>query len=171
MRLRDGVVTTYSSKSADAGLFWFHKKMFSDFSLRLECNVDTTSSNSGILVRFPNAENHDEVAAPTGYEVDIFGAKSGTIVALPDRHRPIRGVSLKPGDWNQCGIHVVGQKYEVRINGESVTCSPEIVRRPAISVSKIGTATAKCIFAMFGLRSFRHLATRQQSRPKLRQGA
>ena len=82
MKVESGVATTSAHHDPKSGLYWYQKKSFTDFTLKLEFSVDTETSNSGILVRFPDPGSDYKVAADQGYEVDIYGPKTGTIVFL-----------------------------------------------------------------------------------------
>jgi hypothetical protein len=130
MVVRDGVASTSSRKGARFGLYWYRKKAFADFTLRLEFNIDTGTSNSGILVRFPDPGNDYEAADGKAYEIDIYGEKTGTIVSHSDRVRPTKIVPLHPGDWNECEVTAIGQKYVVKLNGQVVN---EYIGRRALS--------------------------------------
>lgn len=120
MVVREGVATTSSQKDPKSGVYWYQRRTFSDFTLKLEFSIDTKTSNSGILVRFPDPGNDYKVAGDKGYEIDIYGEKTGTIVFLPNRLRPTKIVPLLPGEWNECEVTAIGQKYTVKLNGQVV---------------------------------------------------
>jgi hypothetical protein len=120
MKVVDGVATTSAHRDPKSGLYWYQKKAFGDFTLKLEFNVDKMTSNSGILVRFPDPGGDFKVAGDKGYEIDIYGEKTGTILFLPTRLRPTKPVAIRPGEWNQLEVTTTGQRYVVKINGEVV---------------------------------------------------
>ena len=120
MVVREGVATTVSPTGEKGGLYWYGKTSFGDFILRLEFKMDTETSNSGIFVRFPDPQGNYAVAAEKGYEIDIYGSKTGTIVFLPNRLRPTVSVPLHPDEWNECEVAVIGQTYTVKLKGQKV---------------------------------------------------
>ncbi|HEY3901464.1 MAG TPA: DUF1080 domain-containing protein [Chthoniobacter sp.] len=120
VKVEDGVATTSRRGDPKPGLYWYQSRTFSDFTLKLEFNVDTMTSNSGVMVRFPDPGKDFKVASDLGYEIDIYGEKTGTIIFLPTKLRPSRVVPFKPGQWNELEVTVVGQKYSVRLNGEMI---------------------------------------------------
>ncbi len=120
MKARDGVVSTSSHKNGLNGIYWYREKSFADFTLKLEFKIDTATSNSGIFVRLPEPGNSYEATANGAYEIDIYGEKTGTIVLLPDHIRPSKNVPLHPRDWNEFEITAIGQKYSVKLNGQTV---------------------------------------------------
>jgi hypothetical protein len=83
MIVRDGVASTSLRKGGKNGLYWFQKKSFADFTLKLEFNIDTATSNSGILVRFPDPGTNYETAAGQAYEIDIYGRRPERSSCLP----------------------------------------------------------------------------------------
>lgn len=116
----NGVATTKSAKGAKGGMYLYDKSSFKDFTLKLEFSVDTDTSNSGIMLRFPEPGDDYNAAADQGYEIDIYGAKTGTIVAPPEKVRPPNPVALKAGEWNECEVTVTGQRFTVKLNGQTV---------------------------------------------------
>jgi len=120
MEVRDGVASTVSPKGDKGGMYYYEKKAFGDFILRLEFKIDTETSNSGILVRLPDPVVDYATAAAKGYEVDIFGSKTGTLVFPPDRVRPSIEQPLDPGVWNACEVTATGQLYTVTLKGQKV---------------------------------------------------
>jgi len=104
------------------GLLWYSAESFGDFRLTLEWKVEQAGDNSGVFVRFPDPGDDPWVAVNGGYELQICDTE-------PDMHNTgsvysFQGptaVPTKPvGEWNRYEITVVGQHYEVRINGELV---------------------------------------------------
>ena len=120
MAVKEGVASTISSKQGNGGMYLYQKASFGDFTLKLEFKIDTRTSNSGILVRFPNPGSDYNAASDKGYEIDIYGEKTGTIISPSDRVRPKTIVHLNPGDWNECEMTVIGQKYTVKLRDRVV---------------------------------------------------
>ncbi|EDY18632.1 protein of unknown function DUF1080 [Chthoniobacter flavus Ellin428] len=120
MKVEDGVATTSSPGNSKGGLYWFQERTFADFTLKLEFKVDKKASNSGVYLRFPNPGDNFNVAGDKGYEVDIYGEKTGTIIFMPVKLRPAKPVVITPGEWNEMTVTVVAQRYTVQVNGQTV---------------------------------------------------
>jgi len=120
MKVEDGVASTSANMKPESGLYWYQKRTFADFTLRLEFNVDTDTSNSGIYVRIPDPKGDYKVAGAKGYEIDIYGGKTGSIIFLPVRLRPAKPVPVAPGKWQEMEVTAVGQKYTVKLNGQVI---------------------------------------------------
>ena len=131
----------------DIGLLYYALTAFSDFTLRLQFRVNSRDDNSGIFVRFRDprkpppaglndpriATNAAWLAVDTGFEIQIDEAaqpdqadrhRTGAIYDVvvgpaPGQQRYARGSSLQPGEWNDCEIRVLGNGYEVLLNGFS----------------------------------------------------
>src|SRR4051794_41165220 len=101
MRVENGEATTSTpAKASNGGMYVYAKEPFSDFSLRVEFRVDAMGANSGVLLRVGDPSSGYEAALAEGYEVDIYGSKTGTILALPKRLRPNHPVEISAGTWN-----------------------------------------------------------------------
>lgn len=104
------------------GLLWYAERDFEDFLLELEWRAEEPDDNSGVFVRFPDPGDDPWVAVNHGYEIQICDAAqpehdTGSIYSFADSE----GVPTKePGEWNQMRILVVGNEYQVTINGEEV---------------------------------------------------
>lgn len=120
MKVTDGVATTSQQHNPESGLYWYQSRTFADFTLKLEFKVDTATSNSGVYLRFPDPGNDYKVAEDKGYEIDIYGEKTGTIIFLNTKLRPAKPTPIKPGAWNEMTVTVAGQKYTVEVNGQVV---------------------------------------------------
>jgi hypothetical protein len=120
MEVRDGVATTVSPKNGHGGIYGYEKKPFGDFDLKLEFKIDTETSNSGIFVRMPDPANGYEAAVKEAYEIDICGARTGTILFNHRRARTTVSVPLHPGKWNECEVIVMGQHFTVKLRGQQV---------------------------------------------------
>ena len=129
----------------DIGLFFFAANNFSDFTLRLQFRVDSRNDNSGVFVRFRDprqpplvglndpriAGNPAWLAVDTGFEIQIDEMaqpdqadmhRTGAVYAIPigggaGQQIYARGSALQPGEWNDYEIQVVGDAYDVRLNG------------------------------------------------------
>jgi hypothetical protein len=120
MKVADGVATTSQQHDPKSGLDWYQDRTFADFTLKLEFKVDMATSNSGVYLRFPDPGNDYKVAGDKGYEIDIYGEKTGTIIFLNTKLRPAKPTPVTPGSWNEMTVTVVGQKYTVEVNGRVV---------------------------------------------------
>ena len=104
------------------GLLWYADREFEDFALQLEFMVEAPDDNSGVFVRFPDPGDDPWVAVNEGYEIQICDT-------APEKHDTgsiysFQGSTAKPtmpaGEWNVYRITVVGQSYQVELNGEVV---------------------------------------------------
>ena len=121
MRVVGGIATTFTpAGTAKGGMYLYEKQRFTDFAVRLEFRVDAVGANSGVLLRVGDPSSGYDEALAQGYEVDIYGPKTGTIVALPNRLRPTHPVEIVPGTWNELEAQVTGQHYVVRLNGQTI---------------------------------------------------
>ncbi len=108
------------------GLLWYCTKMFKDFILRLEWKVYHIADNSGIFVRFSDPEDDPYIAVNTGYEIQIddLGQPDGSPIhmtgAIYSFKEPSKITSKPVGEWNKIIINVIGQKYTIIINNETV---------------------------------------------------
>jgi type 1 glutamine amidotransferase len=117
-RVEDGILTSQGGW----GLFWYSKKKFRDFVLRVEWRVNTESANSGIFLRFPERPDSPWYPVNNGYEVQIADTNgprqnTGSIFAIKGSAKV---TSRPPGQWNLYEIIVVGQEYKVILNGQVV---------------------------------------------------
>jgi hypothetical protein len=133
----------------DIGLLFYALKAFSDFTLRLQFRLNARDDNSGVFVRFRDprkpppaglsdpriAGNAAWLAVDTGFEIQIDEAaqpdqadkhRTGAIYDIPIGPAPgqqsyARGSSLQAGEWNDYEIRVLGDSYEVLLNGFTTT--------------------------------------------------
>jgi choline dehydrogenase-like flavoprotein len=108
------------------GLLWYSAAQFRNFELTLDWKLTQAGDNSGVFVRFPDPNGDPFNAVKEGYEVQIddVGApdgdpihKTGSIYGV----RPPLMVAANPvGQWNTYVIRVVGQTYNVTLNGQVV---------------------------------------------------
>lgn len=104
------------------GLWYYEKRSFRDFILKLEFQQARMESNSGVFVRFPRVNDDPWRAAREGYEIQIAGGQVGkhSTGAIYSFQAPTE-VPLRPaGEWNEYEITCIGQHYYVRLNGRLV---------------------------------------------------
>ena len=117
----------------DLGLLWHTRPLPADFELSLEWRRLAEDDNSGVFVRFPDLDskgydNTAYVAVQFGFEVQIDetgapdGAPEHTTGAIYDQPGQsfTRIVARPVGEWNRFVVRVVGQRYEVELNGSAV---------------------------------------------------
>jgi hypothetical protein len=51
------------------GLFWYTKKKYNDFVLKIDWKVKRKNNNSGVFVRFSDPGNDPWIAVNTAYEI------------------------------------------------------------------------------------------------------
>jgi hypothetical protein len=117
--------TTLTGNSGAKGLtfntFWCSKTKYKDFELRFKVRLKDGKGNSGVQIR---SKIHDPARfAVTGPQADIgegwwgslYGENFGGMMKMADRQQ-INAV-LKPNDFNDYSIKVVGKHVTIRING------------------------------------------------------
>ena len=108
------------------GLLWYSLAQFRDFELSLDWKITQTGDNSGIFVRFPDPNGDPFNAVREGYEIQIddLGNPDGAMIhktgAIYDAQPPLALPSNTPSNWNTYVIRVVGQTYNVTLNGTPV---------------------------------------------------
>lgn len=139
----------------DIGLLWHATPAPPDFELTLQWKLNAPDDNSGVFVRFPDLDsmgynNTAFVAAHFGFEVQIDntghpdGAPQHTTGALYEvEGQQFALVPPRPiGEWNEYLIRVVGQLYEVQLNGTVTTrFENRIVGRGQATPAFIGIQT------------------------------
>jgi hypothetical protein len=118
----------------DIGLLWHATPAPADFELVLQWRQQAPDDNSGVFVRFPDLDskgydNTAFVAAHFGFEIQIDntghpdGADRHTTGAIYDavEQQFVRVMPKPVGEWNDYRIRVVGQVYEVFLNGMQTT--------------------------------------------------
>lgn len=103
------------------GLFWYAKKMVSDFTLDLEFMVDQERSNSGVFLRIPGVP-FDNYYVGHSFEVQIYHPGDGIhrTGAIYDAEPPITDATKGAGEWNHYSITFRGDKIIVYLNGVKV---------------------------------------------------
>lgn len=117
------------------GMLWYYDRKFKDFELELEWKATDKEDNSGVFVRFPNIPKRDRPesadgkrlvgpwgAVNEGYEIQICddGSPDSRTGAIYSFFPSTEVASNPPGEWNAMKIRVVGQHYEVWVNGKKV---------------------------------------------------
>ncbi len=105
------------------GLWYYSARTFTNFVLRVEFRQQSLFSNSGVYVRFPDPRGNVLRPIGEGYEVQIGGApgEKDTTGAIYDIQAasPL-GEIVEASTWNALQIRVVGQAYEVCLNGKTI---------------------------------------------------
>jgi hypothetical protein len=100
------------------GLFWYTRRMYRDFVLRVEWQERRRTDNSGVFIRFPDPGQDPWIAVRDGYEVQIYDEwddplyVTGAIYELAPARRV---ASLPPGEWNL---------FEITAEGPEISVSP-----------------------------------------------
>ncbi|WP_020669971.1 3-keto-disaccharide hydrolase [Amycolatopsis nigrescens] len=105
------------------GLLWYHGRQFGDFILTLDWRVTSATDNSGVFLRFPDPGGDPWVGVNSGYEIQINDNPAGDpqkTGAVYNFQQAARRASKPVGQWNSYLIKVVGQRYQVFLNGELV---------------------------------------------------
>lgn len=108
------------------GLLWYSLAQFRDFELSVEWKITQIGDNSGIFIRFPDPNSDPFNAVREGYEVQIDdlanpdGAMIHQTGAIYDVQPPLVLAANPAGQWNTYLIRVVGQTYNVILNGQAV---------------------------------------------------
>ncbi|TWT99830.1 hypothetical protein Pla108_07730 [Botrimarina colliarenosi] len=115
--LDDGVLTVENDPSKQASTLWTEKS-YKDFVVELEFKFGEGVVDSGVFLR----QENDQI------QLGISGSLKRDLTASPyigGKGYPIeaQGVAevLKQDDWNKMVIVVVGDDYDVWLNGEHVT--------------------------------------------------
>lgn len=119
---------------SDIGLLWYATPAPADFELVVQWRATSLDDNSGVFVRFPDLDskgynNTAYVAVHLGFEVQIDergypdGADRHLTGAIYDRaDQTFVRVPARPvGAWNEYRIRVIGQVYEVFLDGVRTT--------------------------------------------------
>lgn len=115
--VKDGELVT----EGGMGLLWFSELELRDFEFECEWCMTKPDDNSGVFVRFP-APRTPWDAVNQGYEIQICDAAkdkqaTGSVYSFQAAEK---AVSKPVGEWNRYRIRVVGQRYEIELNGEKV---------------------------------------------------
>jgi type 1 glutamine amidotransferase len=117
-KVEDGYARPYGGM----GLWYYERKRYRNFILKLEFRQKSQNSNSGVYIRFPRVEGDPWVPVNEGYEIQIAGNRAskgstGSVYSF----QAAESVPLKPaGEWNEYEITNEGQTIKVRLNGELI---------------------------------------------------
>ncbi|HEY8371949.1 MAG TPA: PQQ-dependent sugar dehydrogenase [Pseudonocardiaceae bacterium] len=118
----DGMLVT---QGGGRGLLWYAEQQFGDYVLQVDYEHHSVSDNSGIYLRFPDPQGGMTIPDRQGYQVSILDRvddvryRTGSI----DGIKAAEFLAAKPvgGGWNTFEIQVIGQEYQVTLNGQVVT--------------------------------------------------
>ncbi|MFN0078531.1 MAG: family 16 glycoside hydrolase [Prosthecobacter sp.] len=120
MKIANGIATCVSPSKW--GVAVFGSRSFADFTLKLEFKGMKTEFNSGVWLRIPSISGEINALAASRYEVGIrhssagLGRSTGAIWGL----QPAFLDTVRTGDWNEMEVTVSGQRYTVKLNGQTV---------------------------------------------------
>ncbi len=118
----DGYVRTQGD-GRGLGLWYYSARIFTNFVLSVEFRQQALFANSGVYVRFPDPRGNVLHPISEGYEVQIADAPGGidTTGAIYDIQAasPL-GEIAEAGTWNALQIRVVGQEFDVCLNGKMI---------------------------------------------------
>ena len=119
---QDGYVRTRGD-GRGLGLWYYSARPFANFALNVEFRQQSLFANSGVYIRFPDPQGNVLRPIGEGYEVQIGGApgEKDTTGAIYDIQAasPL-GEIVEASNWNALQIRVVGQAYEVCLNGKII---------------------------------------------------
>lgn len=120
----DGIIAFAARQpGSQNGLFWYSKRTFADFVLRLDFKITDFRKNSGVHVRLPALKPGVQPALHSqGLEVEILHEETGGIPFTTQKN--LRPPRLIVGDWNTYEITVRGAEVTARLNGVEVTRFP-----------------------------------------------
>jgi len=110
-------------QSGGQGIFWYTKKKYDNFVLKLDWKVTEKDDNSGVFVRFPDPDNNPRIAVKEGYEIQIDDSSGNPLHktgAIYDFAPQTKMVSNPAGQWNKMEIRALDQSYTVFINGQKI---------------------------------------------------
>ncbi|GEP45634.1 protein kinase domain-containing protein [Brevifollis gellanilyticus] len=116
----DGITSFAARPAGDkVGMFWYSKRTFADFVLRLDFKITDFQKNSGVHLRLPAlVPGGQPTPYSQGAEVEIFHQNTGRIPFVSgSTSRPPR---LIIGDWNTYEITARGPEVTVNLNGVHV---------------------------------------------------
>ncbi|ASO20028.1 hypothetical protein FHR81_000290 [Actinoalloteichus hoggarensis] len=105
------------------GLLWYDEQQFDDYILMLDWRVTAETDNSGVFVRFPDPGDDPWVAVDEGYEIQINDNPAGDpqkTGSIYNHQEPSSYPSNEVGEWNRYVIKIVGERYQVFLNGTLV---------------------------------------------------
>jgi hypothetical protein len=110
------------------GLYWYARRDFADFVLRLEWRCGAPSDNSGVFIRTPPLDSDWHPAVEQGYEIQIDdrgydpeARRTGSALHMTGaiyRLAPANALASHPvGAWNSFYIVARGTEITVTLNG------------------------------------------------------
>jgi len=120
LEIKDGVGTT--SSPSKWGVAIYSRQQFSDFILKAEFKGVRREFNSGLWLRIP-ALDQDITQTTTGrYEVGIThpGSDLRRVTGAIWNEQAASQDAVKGNDWNDIEVTVIGQRYVVKLNGQTV---------------------------------------------------
>jgi len=120
MEIKDGIST--NSSPAKWGVAIYKKRIFADFVIKAEFKGVQREFNSGVWLRISEPNGDVIKAMESRYEVGIFqptserGKFTGSIWGV----QPALFDAVRGSDWNEFEITVIGQRYLVKLNGQTV---------------------------------------------------
>lgn len=120
MKVTNGVATC--SSPSRWGVAIFTERTFTDFTLKLEFKGMKREFNSGLWLRIPSVQGDVNAIARSRYEVGIRHSNSnlGKSTGAIWEFKPAILDAVRDGDWNDMEVTVVGQRYTVKLNGQTV---------------------------------------------------
>jgi len=120
-KVEDGKIVGHHDGSLKENTFLCSQKKFKDFELECKVKLTGKTANSGIQIR-------SEVDDPKGWVVkgpqcdmgdkywgSLYGEKFGGMMQQSDFDKV--KTKLKPNDWNDYFVKVVGKKVTIAVNG------------------------------------------------------
>lgn len=133
---KDGELVGSTPKGLKSNTFLCSKKKYKDFELKFKVMLKGERANSGVQVRSKISEKPAEakmfaVAGPqcdigAGYWGSLYGEKFGGMMKAASKESQ---KAVKPKEFNDYEIRVVGKKVTIKINGVT-TVDEEFAKLP-----------------------------------------
>jgi hypothetical protein len=129
---KDGALVGASPKGLKFNTFLCSKKKYKDFELSFKVRLKDGSGNSGVQVRSKIADAKTfAVAGPqcdigAGYWGSLYGERFGGMMKEAPKGAQKQ---IKPKEFNDYSIKVVGKKVTIKVNGET-TVDEEFAKLP-----------------------------------------
>jgi 3-keto-disaccharide hydrolase len=98
------------------GWFYYNKRTFKNFVLRLEFKEESWGANSGVLIRHA-ATGEQNQSAFTAEEIQITDVNTEYTGGIDHVQTAVRQPQSSPGDWSTMEIVTNGPSILVRVNG------------------------------------------------------
>ena len=122
--VKDGaIVGTYADSSLKHNTFLWSKKKYKDFQLHFQIRLKDGEGNSGVQVRsFILDPDEFSACGPQcdigqGYWGSLYGENFGGMMKAADK--ALLAKVLKPNDFNDYSIKVIGKHVTIKLNGET----------------------------------------------------